>query len=78
MEKGRIDYGKRKSSADLLVGHFAYVFDFNFSESLKFIHEKRYFEKIYNRFEFNDKQTKQRYEKIYKRVNEHIKKILGE
>lgn len=58
MEKGRIDYGKRKSSADLLVGHFAYVFDFNFSESLKFIHEKRYFEKIYNRFEFNDKQTK--------------------
>ena len=78
MEKGRIDYGKRKSSADLLVGHFAYVFDFNFPESLKFIHEKRYFEKIYNRFEFNDKQTKQRYEKIYKRVNEHIKKILGE
>lgn len=78
MEKGRIDYEKRKSSADLLVGHFAYVFDFNFPESLKFIHEKRYFEKIYNRFEFNDKQTKQRYEKIYKRVNEHIKKILGE
>ena len=40
--------------------------------------KKRYFEKLYYRFEFNDKQTKQRYENIYKKVNEHIKKILGE
>lgn len=78
MENGNIDYGKIKSSADLLIGHFAYVFDINFPDSLKFIKEKNYFEKIYNRFKFNDKKTEQRYESIYKRVNEHIEKVLGE
>ena len=78
MENKSIDYRKIKSSADLLIGHFAYVFDFNFPDSLKFIKEKNYFEKIYNRFKFNDKKTEQRYESIYKRVNEHIEKVLGE
>ncbi len=78
MENGSIDYGKIKSSVDLLIGHFAYVFDLNFLDSLKFIKEKNYFEKIYNRFKFNDKKTEQRYKNIYKRVNEHIEKVLGE
>lgn len=77
IEKEKIDYGKRKSSADLLVGHFAYVFDFNFSDSLKFIKEKEFFKKIHDRFEFNDKKTKEKYENIYKKVNERIEKVLG-
>lgn len=78
MEDEKIDYGKRKSSADILVGHFAYVFDFNFQESLKIIEREEYFRKIYERFEFKDKQTKERYKNIYKKLNEHIKEKLGE
>lgn len=78
MERGRIDYSKRKSSADLLVGHLAYVYDFNFPDSLKFVKEKNYFEKIYNRFKFNDEKTMKRYRKIYKKVKDHIEQILGE
>ena len=76
MEQKRIDYGHRKSSADVLVGHFAYVFDFNFPESLELVKERNYFEKIYNRFEFNNKDTMDKYKKIYKKVLEHIENTL--
>mgnify|MGYP005795677419 CR=1 FL=1 len=76
MEERRINYGHRKSSADILVSHFAYVFDFNFPESLEIVKEKNYFEKIYERFEFNNKETMEKYKKIYKEVVEHIEKAL--
>ena len=76
MEQKRIDYGHRKSSADILAGHFAYVFDFNFPESLELVKEKNYFEKIYKRFEFNNKDTMEKYKQIYKKVVEHIDMVL--
>ena len=76
IEQRRINYGHRKSSADILVSHLAYVFDFNFPESLEIVKEKNYFEKIYDRFEFNNKETMEKYKKIYKEVVEHIKNAL--
>ena len=76
MEQKRINYGHRKSSADILVSHFAYVFDFNFPESLELVRKRNYFEKIYNRFEFNNKDTMDKYKKIYKKVLEHIENTL--
>lgn len=72
MEQKRIDYGHRKSGADVLVGHFAYVFDFNFPESLELVKQNNYFEKIYKRFEFNNIETMDKYRKIYKKVVEYI------
>lgn len=77
MEKGRVDYQKRKTSADTLVGHFAYVFDFNFPESLELVSQKGYFRKIYERFEFNKKDTIEKYENVYKKVCQHIEKVLA-
>ena len=59
-----------------LVSHFAYVFDFNFPESLELVREKKYFEKIYNRFEFINKDTMEKYIQIYKKVLEHIENTL--
>ena len=76
MKQKRINYGHRKSSADILVSHFAYVFDFNFPESLELVRKRNYFEKIYNRFEFNNKDTMDKYKKIYKKVLEHIENTL--
>ena len=76
MEQKRINYEHRKSSADVLVGHFAYAFDFNFPESLELVKEKNYFEKIYNRFEFNNIDTMEKYRKIYIKVVEYIENAV--
>ena len=75
MEKGKIDYGKKKSSVDNLVGHFAYIFDFNFPDSIQYIKEQKYIEKIYNRFEFHNQKTREQYQKIYDKVVNYMKTI---
>ena len=75
MEKGKIDYGKKKSSADSLVGHFAYIFDFNFPDSIQFIKEKKYMEMIYKRFEFHHQKTMEKYKKIYNKVEKYMKML---
>lgn len=75
MKNGRIDYEKRKSNADSLVGHFAYIFDFNFPESIQYIKQQNYIEKIYNRFEFHDSETMKRYKNIYNKIVEYMKTI---
>ena len=75
MENGRIDYHKKKTSADSLVGHFAYIFDFNFTDSIQYIKEKNYMEKIYNRFEFHNQETMKQYQNIYDKVVNYIKTI---
>lgn len=75
MEKGRIDYSKKKSSVDTLIGHFAYIFDFNFPDSIQYIKEQNYIEKIYNRFEFHDQKTMRQYQKIYEKVSKYMETI---
>ena len=76
MENGRIDYHKKKTSADHLVGHFAYIFDFNFPESIQFVKQQNYIEKIYKRFVFHDLKTMEQYQKIYNKVVNYMKTIL--
>lgn len=63
-----IDYKNIRTSGDLLVAHFAYVYDLNFRESLKIIKENSYLEKLYRRFTFKDEETMGRYNKIYRTV----------
>lgn len=75
MEKGRIDYGKKKSSVDSLIGHFAYIFDFNFPDSIQYVKEQKYIEKIYNRFEFHNQETKEKYQKIYDKVMRYMENV---
>ena len=76
MENGRIDYHKKKTSVDSLVGHFAYIFDFNFPDSIQYIKEQNYVEKIYNRFEFHNPETMKQYQNIYSKVVNYMKTIL--
>lgn len=67
-----IDYKNRETSADILVSHFAYVYDFNFTESLKIIKENGYLEKLYKRFTFKDKKTMERYNEIYEIAKKYL------
>lgn len=74
MKKNSITYKNRKTSADLLVGHFTYAFDFNFDYGLKIIYDNNYYEKLYNRFNFKDEITKERFKNIYEKVSDYIRK----
>ena len=74
IEEKSIDYHKRKTAVDILVSHFAYVFDFNDKHALQIIKEKGYYDKIYNRFHFEDKQTEERMEQIYQIVKEYLER----
>lgn len=72
IEDRSIDYKNRETSADILVSHFAYVYDFNFKESLKIIKENNYLEKLYKRFTFKDEKTIKRYNEIYRVAKKYL------
>ena len=72
VEEKRINYKERKTSADILVSHFCYVYDLNFPETREIIKENKYIDKLYQRFIFNDTETTKRFETIHKLAKEYI------
>ena len=73
-EEKAICYDQRKTAVDALVSHFAYVFDFNYDYALQMVKEKEYFKKIYERFDFEDKQTQEKIDEIYTIVEKFLEK----
>lgn len=73
-EEKAICYDQRKTAVDILVSHFAYVFDFNYDYALQMVKEKEYFKKIYERFDFEDKQTQEKIDEIYTIVEKFLEK----
>ena len=74
VEDKDINYKNRKTAVDMLVSHFAYVFDFNYKQALQIVKEKEYYKKLYQRFKFEDKETQQKINNIYKIVEEYLEK----
>ena len=72
IENKLISYKKLKTGVDLLAIHFTYIFNLYFSQSIKIIYDNNYLDKLYNRFIFNDKQTKERIEEIYIMTKKYI------
>lgn len=72
----KIDYSKRKTAADLLIGHFNFVFDLNFNITKKIIKESKYIDKLYERFVFDDEETRNRYNKIYEMTQQYLEKDI--
>lgn len=72
VEDKKINYKERKTSADILVSHFNYVYDLNFPETRKIIRDNKYIDKLYQRFKFNDAETMKRFNEIYRLSKEYI------
>ena len=72
IEDKSINYKNRKTSADILVSHFAYVYDFNFKETLEVIRQNNYIDKLYKRFIFNDKETMKKFNNIYETAKKYL------
>lgn len=77
IEDKNIFYTNMKTYADRLIGHFAYVYDFNYEYGLKIVYENKYYNKIYNRFKFNNKKTEEEFKNIYNTTIDYITEKLN-
>lgn len=71
-EEKTINYANMKNEADILIAHFAYIFDFNYEYGLSVVKQNEYLEKMYKRYEFKDKETTEKYKNIYEEANKYI------
>ena len=71
-EEHIINYKNIQTAADVLVAHFAYVFDYNFSYGLKLLEDKKYLDSLYNKFKFEDVKTQERFDEVYKIAKNYV------
>lgn len=76
MEEHSINYKNRKSAADLLICHFAYVFDYNFKFGLEILNKKGYLDKLYEKFNFKDENTKKMLEEVYLTAKNYVNEMI--
>ena len=68
--------GSKETKADNLVKIISFIYDINYKASLKIIKEEKYIDKIIDRFEFKDKETKEKMIKVRIKANEYIEKNI--
>lgn len=78
MSKNCILSSDRITHMDCLVSYMAFIFDFNFASGLKYIKEKDYVNKILNRFDYQDEETKKRIDDVRNCVNHYIEERCGQ
>lgn len=64
---------ERKTPMDMWVSYLAFIFDYNYTSGLKYIMEKDDINKIINRIEYQNRDTKQKMEKIREHAIQYIK-----
>lgn len=67
-----IDYKQRKSAADIMVSHIAYVYDFNYSYCLEKIKNCGYIEKLVKRANYKNPDTIRKMNEIVEIANRYI------
>ena len=65
IESKNINYKDIKTSADIVVCNFAYIFDLNYEYSKRIIKDSDFLGKIYSRFDFRDMKTKEKFKDIF-------------
>lgn len=61
---------------DLVITNIAFVFDINFDLSFEILHKKDYINKIMDRYNIKNKNTKEMFEEIRKVANNYIEKQI--
>ena len=75
IENKAINYKEIKTPVDILVTHFAYIYDFNYKYGLQVIKNNDYYTKIYKRFYFEEQETEKRVNNIYNIVKNYLENI---
>ena len=72
IEDKHIDYKNIQTGGDRLVAHFAYIYDLYFRPTFTIFKEKNYVEKLYNRFNFTNKDTAEKFKIIEEKAKQYI------
>ncbi len=72
----KIDYQNLHSCADIVLCHFAYIFDYNFPVLLKYINEKGYIDKIYELMKFEDIEDEDKFYSCYQLTKSYLRKRI--
>ena len=72
----KIDYRHIETSADVVLCHLAYIFDYNFDNLLKYIYDEKYLDKIYELINFDDGNSQLRFNNCFSITNDYMKRKL--
>lgn len=68
----------RKTNMDKWLSHLAWVYDYNFVPSLKYLKNNECIDKVIDRLEYKDIDTKEKMEYVRKATKEYIEKRINE
>ncbi len=66
----------RKTHMDMWVSYIAFIFDYNFTSGLKYLYRNDYINRVINRIDYKNMDTKQKMEKIRNHAMEYIESRL--
>lgn len=67
----------RKTHMDMWVSYIAFIFDYNFNSGLKYIYENDYINRLVDRIDYKNIDTKQKMENIRQHAMKYIEERLG-
>lgn len=70
----KVNYNHIGTSADVVLCHLAYIFDYNFDCLLKKIYKEKYLDKIYNLIHFDDGDSETKFKNCYTITSDYIKR----
>lgn len=73
-EDHKIDYSKREEATEAIVCWLAYPFDIYFPQTMKWLKEEKYMQKIIKRFPFTNQNTKDTVNRMLKEVEEYMER----
>lgn len=62
----------RKTAVDIWTSYIAFIFDLNYDESLKYIKDNNYIDKLINKYEYKQIDTQNKMNQIKEKANEYI------
>ena len=78
MSKRTIFKNDRKTAIDIWISYIAFIFDLNFSSSLKYIKENDYINILVNRFDYKNNDTKEKMEYIRNFANDFVNDFVND
>jgi putative nucleotidyltransferase with HDIG domain len=66
----------RKTNLDVWVSYIAFIFDYNFNSGLKYIQENDYINKLVDRIDYRNPDTRLKMESIRKHATGYIKRVI--
>ena len=72
IEDRHINYKNMETSGDILVAHFAYIYDLYFKPTRRIFKDKKYVDQLYNRFNFTNKDTAEKFKVIHEKAKQYI------